>query len=114
MVGFHALGASLDLLSEMGLAHEKSTVADCVLQIAGHAMTRLEQIGAHIVSPREDACRSGIVTFTFGGRDPQELRKACIGQNVALACRDGKLRISPHAYNDEEDVERLIAALGNA
>ena len=111
MVGFHALGASLDLLAECGLSHDASPVADSVLEISGHAIETLDSLGATIHSPRDDAVRSGIVSFTLPERDPNEIRKACLAGGVALACRDGKLRISPHAYNNEEDVGRLIAVL---
>ena len=111
MVGFHALGASLDLLAECGLAHDESSVAESVLHIAGHAIKQLESVGATIHSPRDDDVRSGIVSFTMPQRDPNEIRKAALAGGVALACRDGKLRISPHAYNDEDDVQRLISVL---
>lgn len=111
MVGFHALGASLDLLAECGLSHDRSPLAQCVLRVAAHAAEQLEAIGAVIHSPRDDARRSGIVSFTLPDKDPQEVRKQCLQHGVALACRDGRLRISPHAYNNEEDVERLIGAL---
>ena len=113
MVGFHALGASLDLLADCGLAYDASAVADSVLQIAGHAIDRLDAFGATIFSPRDDPVRSGIVSFEVPGCDANDLRKACLAGGVALACRDGRLRISPHAYNNEEDIERLLQALSS-
>jgi len=114
MVGFHGFGASLDLLAACGLTSDRSPLADCVLQIAAHTVERLEKIGAQPHSPRDDAHRSGIISFEIPGKDPGSVRKHCLKSGVALAHRDGKLRASPHAYNNEEDVERLIAAVGSA
>ncbi|MCA9268200.1 MAG: aminotransferase class V-fold PLP-dependent enzyme, partial [Planctomycetales bacterium] len=111
MVGFHGLGASLDLLAELGLGPSDSPLADAVLDAAAHAADRLRGIGAEIHSPTDDAHRSGIVAFSFPQRDPQALRAACLEKQVALACRDGRLRISPHAYNNTDDVDRLMEAL---
>lgn len=45
------------------------------------------------------------------GTDLERLRLALAQHNVSLSMRGSAVRISPHVYNDEQDVEALIDAL---
>ncbi len=107
MVGMLGFGASLDLLLELG----SENIAAAVLDITDRACERLEQLGAKIVSDRHGERRSGIVAFELVGRDPLAVKKHCLTRQVVLSCRAGRLRISPHAYNNEQDLDRLVDAL---
>jgi selenocysteine lyase/cysteine desulfurase len=111
MVGFIGLGASLDLLADLGLSATASPLAHRVLQISQMAISELGLLGAEVLSPRDDRHRSGIVTFRLPGHSPEDLQKRCRAAGVVLSCRGGGLRISPHAYNHEADVERLVEVL---
>ncbi len=110
MVGMLALGASLEMLLGYGI----DQIAEQILKITDQACERLAQIGAQIVSVREGERRSSIVSFELAGHDPALVRRHCLAQRVLLSCRGGRLRISPHAYNNEDDLDRLIAALESA
>jgi selenocysteine lyase/cysteine desulfurase len=107
MVGMLGFGASLELLHELGIEN----IAAAILEVADRARERLTKIGAKVVSDWHGERRSGIVAFELAGRDPLAVKKHCLRENVVLSCRAGRLRISPHAYNNEEDLDRLIAAL---
>lgn len=111
---FVGLAASLAFLAE----YPQPDTGARVLHISQHAAEELKSAGAEIVSFREVPAdstapdrRSGIVAFTWPGQDPVQVRKRCLEQDVVISCRAGRLRISLHAYNTEEDVARLISAL---
>jgi cysteine desulfurase / selenocysteine lyase len=106
-VGLLALGASLRLLAELGTER----IAGRVLELTDLACERLASLGAVVHSDRRGPRRSGIVSFELPGRDPQALRQRCLEGGVVLSCRAGRLRISPHAYNDPGDLDRLVEAL---
>jgi selenocysteine lyase/cysteine desulfurase len=107
VAGVLALGASLELLERFGA----EAISQQVLEVTDLACRRLEEIGAIVRSDRRGRRRSGIVSFELPGCEPDAARKACRQRQVILSSRAGRLRISPHAYNDASDVNRLIDAL---
>jgi selenocysteine lyase/cysteine desulfurase len=112
IVGMLGMGASVKLLSDIG----SENLSAAVLEITDRACDRLAKIGAKIVSDRSrdhrgGVQRSGIVSFELPGRDPLALKRHALEQGVVFGCRAGRLRISPHAYNNEEDLDRLISVL---
>jgi len=111
MVGFTGLNASLEMLRDLGVAPESSPVADRVLEIADNAVAKLRELGMPLVSPHEGNHRSGIVTFLTPNQPPLEIRKKLADRGIAAACRGGGIRISPHGYATEGEIDRLIAML---
>lgn len=107
MAGMLGLGASLRSLESLGIER----IAAAILSITDFACDALGAAGARVVSPRDGDERSGIVSFEWPGADAMAVRRHCAERGVALACRAGRLRISPHGYNDEADVGRLVDAL---
>jgi selenocysteine lyase/cysteine desulfurase len=108
MAGLIALKTSLDLLAEFGF----SALAQRVIELTELACRLLVAAGAVICTPRQPDHESGIVSFEFAGRDPVAMRRQCLERDVAISCRAGRLRLSAHAYNNAEDLERLVQALG--
>ena len=111
MVGMIALGASLDVLAGVGLSPAASPLAEQVLAITDHACERLLALGATMQAPRNGNHRSGIVTFQLPGRDSNDIRRRLEAAGIIVRCRAGGVRISPHAYNTGEEIDRLIAEL---
>ena len=110
MVGHIGLGASLNFLLDVGI----EAIGERVVEVTNLAIERLKQIGAQNHSPRIPEHESGIVSFDMPGHDSLVLRKACLQAGVVLSCRGALLRISPHAYVNEADIDRLVDALKSA
>lgn len=98
----YALEASVDLMLEIG----PEAIEERVLDLAGKTRRLLRELGACV----EDF-PSPIVAARFEGRDVSALARALKEQRVLAAARRGHLRVSPHFYNNEQDLNTLAAAL---
>jgi cysteine desulfurase/selenocysteine lyase len=97
----------LKLLLEVGTEQ----LSRRLMEVTDRLCECLSQAGFPIASCREGERRSGIVSFGVPGRDPQQLKKDCKAHGVIVNCRAGRMRASPHIYCNDEDIERLIAAV---
>jgi len=52
-----------------------------------------------------------ILSLSFEGGMPSGLVERLAGEGIHVAPRLGRMRVSPHVYNDEADADRLVAAL---
>ena len=54
-----------------------------------------------------------LLSLSFNGGMPAGLVEALAGEGIHVAPRLGRMRISPHVYNEEADADRFVAALTN-
>jgi cysteine desulfurase/selenocysteine lyase len=107
LLGTAALGASVALLEEAGFA----AVEARVLATADYARDRLAERGCRVVPLPEPDGRSGIIAFRHPTLPNDTVLAALTARGVLAAVRGGNVRFAPHAYNNEEDVDRAMAAI---
>jgi kynureninase len=74
---------------------------------------RADDSGMELLSPRDDARRGGVVRLRVpGGREEAErVLHALFDRDVVLDQRGDALRISPHFFNNESDIDRCFEEL---
>lgn len=116
MAGLLAFEASLELLLRLGSHLAASPVAAAILENVATIAEQLAGQGFDLQVPTEEF-RSGILTTSWPGATSSDLntaRKHCLEKNVILSVRAGRLRIATHAYNNADDIARLVTALVEA
>ena len=103
--GIAALGASLEMLLEIGIEN----VGRRVLELTDYLCEKAQSAGLQVFSSRSPEHRSGIVSLFVD--DPREAAKRCRSEGIVVSARGGRLRASPHFYNSTEELDRLIASL---
>ncbi len=100
-----ALQASLDWILEIGPA----VVEARTLELAQRCREIVRNLGGESLD-----AGSQIANARFPGADVSELAAQLKREKVVVAARAGNLRISPHFYNNEEDLDRLETGLKRA
>jgi selenocysteine lyase/cysteine desulfurase len=99
------LKASLEFFLEFG----QEEAARHILDLTGFFIDRLLSRGVNVITPKDESQRAGIVTFEFDNADA--MHKRLMEHDIVLSLRTGKLRVSPHFYNTEDEMRRVYLAL---
>ena len=103
----YAMSASIELILEIGPARIESRVLD----LADKVRQVLRDAGAAVVGEGSENYASPVVSARFDGVDPSHLARELKARRVLVSARHGNLRVSPHFYNDESDIERFAHEL---
>ena len=104
-VAFLAQGG-LDIITEVGPAG----IRECMGELSDRVIAGADEMGLEVRTLRDRHARGGLVNVKVG----DEARKVChalLDRDVCTDYRGDGLRISPHFFNNEEDVDRLFREL---
>ncbi len=109
-MGQAALAASLSLIEEVGI----NTIEEqnrALAEMLYEGLRRKRHV--RLVSSSDPAHRSAIITFTLGDKERDAaLAQSLETQGIIVALRPLGVRVSPHFYNTEAEVARLLDAVG--
>ncbi|HEU5372978.1 MAG TPA: aminotransferase class V-fold PLP-dependent enzyme [Gaiellaceae bacterium] len=97
--------AGMELMREIGIAETREHVT----ALNDRLIAGVDELGGVVVTPREPERRGALVCIR--STDAPALVRALGGEGVVTSERDSNLRVSPHAYNNEEDIDAVLAAL---
>jgi len=109
VVGVAGLGAALELGERIGRARIRERIAVLVAR----CVERVAQAGLEVHGPRSADERAGIVSFRIPG-DPLEVFRRLHRQGYSIALREGRLRLAPHVYNSDDEVDALFERILDA
>jgi len=98
---------SLKLLQEIGFQN----VRERIFFLTSYLREGLIRKGFRIPGSIRPEAQSGIVAFGRKGFNVKEAVHRLADRNIVVAERNGFIRVSPHIYNNEEDLDCLLKAL---
>lgn len=114
LAGIAGMKAAIELLLETGI----DRVAERILSIRARLAQGLEELGFRLLGASPDSARSGIITVSHPSRDVTALFEKLGRENIVCSPRQDRaggkfLRFSPHFYNTEAEVDRVLEVLKN-
>ena len=104
-VSLYALVNGLNYLQSLG----SEGVYEHVIGLTGLVRGRLEELGFNVITPADPGRHAGNVAFLCEGW--QELWDRLTEARILAWGGQGRIRVSPFVYNDEQDVEALVEFL---
>lgn len=100
------LAEAMELLAGWGV----EAVADQCRALTGRAAAGVREAGWR-VEPADGRCANIVGLGAPSGRDPAAVRRRLREADIHVSVRGDSVRVSPHVYNEAEDVDVLLEAL---
>jgi kynureninase len=96
----------LDVITEVGVERIRARQGE----LTDHVIAGADEMGLPVRTPRERRARGGVVNVGVGPR-AGEICRALLARSVCTDFRGDGLRVSPHFFNTEDDIDRMFAEL---
>jgi selenocysteine lyase/cysteine desulfurase len=87
-------------------------VENRILKLTSHLIRSIKGLGLKLQTPEESQCRSGIANFRIDRA--KEIAQALNKKGIIVSARANGIRVSPHFYNTEEEIDKLTEEIGKA
>jgi selenocysteine lyase/cysteine desulfurase len=95
----------MEMMAEWGA----EAIAERLLMLTERIAEGVRNIGVSV--PERHVRAPHILSLGFKDGMPKGLIEGLASEDIYVAARLGRMRISPHVYNDEEDADRFVAGL---
>ncbi len=111
-VGMVGLESSVRYLTQFGIHNIRSKI----MKLANQLRDELLKIsGVTMYGPEEPEKRTSIISFNIKGLEPQTVVEKLEKQKIVLAVREifnkKLVRVSPHLFNTESEIQTVIDAI---
>jgi selenocysteine lyase/cysteine desulfurase len=103
LAGIYALGASLELLIDVGI----DKIYESVLSLNDRLYSGLKERSFSVISPMDEGIRSGILSFYPQGNSGK-LQRYLASKNVIVSLRNNFVRLAPHFYNSDKEIKSFF------
>jgi selenocysteine lyase/cysteine desulfurase len=105
VANIYAALAGVALIESWGLGMIERQIGELTQMIKAGILAD----GMELATPVEAAHHGAMIAVRT--RDESAIVEALARDRIVTSCRDGNLRISPHVYNNREDIEKLLESL---
>jgi selenocysteine lyase/cysteine desulfurase len=77
-----------------------------VLRLTDYLIEAVKALGLELQTPEEPQHRSGVINFKV--EKPKEVVEHLKRNNIVVSARARGIRVSPHFYNTEEEIDKLV------
>ena len=107
-MSFVGAAEAMKMLLEVGTEKVKTRI----MKLTDRVIDSAKDLGLKLQTPEEKSCRSGIVNFKVS--KPLKLVERLGKKKIVVSARAQGIRVSPHYYNTEEEIDKLMEEVKKA